>query len=72
MVQKLISQHTVMRGWNKMRQEFGGICINRIYGAIAQLVERGIEDPSVGGSTPSRPTIKINLIFLKIYYIIYV
>ena len=27
------------------------------YGEIAQLVERGIEDPSVGGSTPSLPTI---------------
>lgn len=26
------------------------------YGEIAQPVERGIEDPSVGGSTPSLPT----------------
>ena len=26
------------------------------YGEIAQLVERGIEDPSVGGSIPSLPT----------------
>ena len=29
------------------------------YGEIAQLVERGIEDPSVGGSTPSHPTISL-------------
>ena len=29
------------------------------YGEIAQLVERGIEDPSVGGSTPSLPTISL-------------
>ena len=26
------------------------------FGEIAQLVERGIEDPSVGGSIPSLPT----------------
>ena len=27
------------------------------YGTLAQLVEQRIEDPRVGGSTPSRPTI---------------
>lgn len=35
------------------------------YGEIAQLVERGIEDPSVGGSTPSLPTIKNQFDFFK-------
>ena len=35
------------------------------YGEIAQLVERGIEVPSVGGSTPSLPTIKNQFDFLK-------
>ena len=62
-----------MRGWNKMRQEFSGVCINRTYGAIAQLVERGIEDPSVGGSTPSRPTINHLIDFYKnLLYNIYI
>lgn len=28
------------------------------FGRIAQLVERWIEDPSVGGSIPSSPTIQ--------------
>ena len=62
-----------MRGWNKMRQEFCGVCINRTYGEIAQLVERWIEDPSVGGSIPSLPTIKNQFdFFKKLLYNIYV
>ncbi len=31
------------------------------YGSVAQLVEHGIEDPSVGGSNPSRATIVLNI-----------
>ena len=30
-------------------------------GSVAQLVEHGIEDPSVGGSNPSRATIVLNI-----------
>ena len=42
-------------------------CANN--GPVAQLVERWIEDPSVGGSTPSRSTIKrkvMNRVFKKV------
>ena len=45
----------------------------REHGEIAQLVERWIEDPSVGGSIPSLPTIKNQFDFLKkLLYNIYV
>ena len=29
------------------------------YGAVAQVVERGPEEPCVGGSTPPRPTVPV-------------
>jgi uncharacterized protein len=41
----------------------------RAKGPVAQLVERWIEDPSVGGSNPSRSTIKrkvMNRVFKKV------
>lgn len=39
---------------------------------VGQLVDRGIEDPGVGGSSPSPVTNKKSfLIFIKIYVIIY-
>lgn len=36
----VISQHTVMRGWNKMRQAFFGVGINRVTCPISIMVIR--------------------------------